>query len=183
MTPDENKQHAYMPAIMGCASFIELFSGLFSGNVSDPVGIANIICFTKRFLDKSEFTEERICLFFSMFRHKVAHVSRPYSVFDSHDVHNNNPLKNYPKRRITWYITATYKKPAIEIIAKNGELKKDRRPPWKQAPYSHICQINLKRMIKVFPNAVTGPKGYLNEIMCCQSVRNDFIKCMDSFYP
>ncbi len=39
MTPNENKQHAYMPAIMGCASFIELFSGLFSGNVSDPVGI------------------------------------------------------------------------------------------------------------------------------------------------
>jgi hypothetical protein len=184
MTPDKNHSHAYMPAVMECASFIELFAGLFAGKVSDPVIIMNILNFTNNFLDNTEFTEEHICLFFVMFRHKIAHVSRPYSVFDSHDVRPNNPLKNsYPRRRFTWKITATFKKPAIQIIPKAGDINKNRRPPWKTAPYSHICQINLKRMILELPKAVSGPHGYLNSLSADPVLRENFRKCMDSFYP
>ncbi len=183
MTPDENSSHAYMPAVMGCASFIELFAGLFAGQVSDPVGIKKILNFTNKFLDNSEFTEECVCLFFTMFRHKVAHVSRPYSIFDSHDVHQNNPLRNYPRRRFTWKITATFNKPTIQIISKAGNLKKTRHPPWKTASYSDICQINLKRMIKELPKAVLAPLGYLDSLSNNPNLRENFRRCMDSFYP
>ena len=182
MTPDHNRSHAYMPAVMGCASFIELFAGLFAGDI-DPVGIRNILNFTNHFLDNSEFTEERVCLFFAMFRHKVAHVSRPYSVFDSHNVRQTNPLRSYPRRRFTWKITATFKKPTIQIISNAGDLKKSRRPSWKTAPYSHICQINLKRMIQKLPEAVSGPHGYLNSLSTDPKLRQNFRRCMDSFYP
>lgn len=182
MTPNENKSHAYMPAVMGCASFIELLAGLYAGNLN-PVGISNILKFTNQFLDNSEFTEERICLFFAMFRHKVAHVSRPYSIFDSHDVKNSDPLKTYPQRRFTWKVTASFKNPAIQIIPKLGHLKKSRQPPWKGASYSHICQINLKRLIRALPDAVTGHKGYLAHLSTDCTLRKNFTKCMDSFYP
>ena len=171
-----------MPAVMGCASFIELFAGLFAGDI-DPVGIRNILNFANSFLDNSEFTEERVCLFFAMFRHKVAHVSRPYSVFDSHDVRQNNPLRSCPRRRFTWKITATLRKPAVQIISKAGDLQKSRRLSWKTAPYSHICQINLKRMIQELPEAVLGPNGYLNSLSTDPNFREKFRKCMDSFYP
>lgn len=172
-----------MPAVMGCASFIELFAGLYAGNIEKSVEIKNILTFTNIFLDNLEFTEERICLFFAMFRHKVAHVSKPYSVFDSHDVPKNNPLKNYPQRRFTWKITATFGNPAIQIITKTGDIKRTRRPSWKTASYSHVCQINLKRLIRKLPEAISGQHGYLAELSADQNVRNNFVKCMDLFYP
>lgn len=184
MTPDENRSHAYMPAVMGCASFIELFAGLFAGQVSDPVGILKILDFTNKFLDNSEFTQERICLLFAMFRHKVAHVSKPYSIFYSHDARpKDNPLKFLPPRRFTWKITATFNKPAIQIIPKLGHINKSRRPSWRTASYSHICQINLKRMIKELPESVSGLHGYLNNLSADPDLQENFRRCMDSFYP
>lgn len=183
MTPDENKSHAYMPAVMGCASFIELFAGLFSGAIN-PVGINNILKFTNRFLDNSEFTDESICLLFAMFRNKIAHVSRPY-IFDSHNgVGQNNPLKvKYPQRRFTWIITATFEKPAIQITPEAGKLNNQRHPSWKDASYSHICRINLKRLVRKLPEAVTGQRGYLVNLSKDPEARDYFRKCMDSFYP
>ncbi len=182
MTADEQGRHAYMPALMGCASFIELFSGLCAGKVSS-VGINNILRFTSRYLDTTEFSEERICIFFEMFRHKVAHVTRPYSVFDSHDVRQNSPLMRYPRRRLTWRITASYQKPSIQIIAKVGNIKRARRPEWKSAAYTHICKVNLKRMIQQLKEAITDQNGYLNSISIESDIRRKFVKCMDSFYP
>lgn len=182
MTADGQGRHAYMPALMACASFIELFAGLHAGKVSS-VGISNILKFTNRYLDATEFTEERICIFFEMFRHKVAHVTRPYSVFDSHDVSTNNPLRNYPPRRLTWRITTSYQKPSIQIIAKVGNIKRTRRPQWKSAAYSHICKVNLKRMIKQLQGAITGQNGYLNSLSIESDIRRNFVLCMDSFYP
>lgn len=183
MTPDAKGKHAYMPAVMGCASFIELFAGLFRGNVDKAVPIPEIVNFTNKYLDNSEFTEELVCLFFIMFRHKVAHVSRPYSVFDTHGVHGGHKLLlTYDRRRLSWEITATFKKPAIQIVPDRGEVKKSRRPSWKTAQYSHLCQIHLKRMIRELPNAIIGPCGYLNCLFRDYDARENFRKCMDSFY-
>jgi hypothetical protein len=182
MTPDEKGRHAYMPSVIGCASFLELFAGLHAGSV-DPVGIKNILSFANKYLDTSEFKEESVCIFFEMFRHKVAHVTRPYSVFDSHAVKPNSPLKNYPQRRLTWRVTASFQKPSIQIIQRSGKIKNSRRPPWKLASYSHICKINLKRMIRELPKAIIGPTGYLDSLAIDSDIRKKFVKCMDSFYP
>ena len=184
MTPNKDKSHAYMPAIMGCAGFLELFSGLYAGNVEDPVSIRNILNFTNQFLDNTEYTEECICLFFAMFRHKVAHLSRPYSVFDSHNVRSNHhPLLSYPRRRFTWIITATFEKPAIKIISKSANIKKTRRPSWKQVSFTHICRIHLKRLIRSLQEAVAGTSGYLNCLYCSPEIRENFKNCMDAFFP
>jgi len=183
MTPNRHGSHAYVPAVMGCASFIELFAGLFAGCINRSVGIKHILNFTKSFLDSSEFTEECVCLFFAMYRHKVAHLSRPYSVFDSYDVNKKNPLLNYLQRRFTWKITATETKPAIQIISQTGEVPKYRRPSWKTAQYTHICEIHLKRLIMELPKAVSGSSGYLKRLSADPKVRANFKKCMDSFYP
>lgn len=181
MTPDENKRHAYMPAVMACASFIELFSGLHAGKLNQ-VGLKNIVKFSRSYLDTTEFSEERVYLFFEMFRHKVAHVSRPYSVFYTHSVGTKSPLRNYPARTITWRITASFNSPAIEIISKAGSINKSRRPPWKTASYSHLCKINLKRMNRVLINSINGQNGYFESLTKDEELRRKFVKCMDSFY-
>ena len=78
---DKNYRHAYMPALITCISLIELFSGLYTGKLS-WIGLKGIIEYSEKFLDTSVYTYDRLAILYEMFRHKIAHLSQPYGVFN-----------------------------------------------------------------------------------------------------
>lgn len=182
MTPDSTGSHAYMPGLISCATIIELFSGLWHGEAKDPVPLNKIIEFMKQFFDGEEFTEEAVVMFFTMFRHKVAHVSKPYSVFRTHNVRRNNPLLNYPDRRFSWCVKANHSKPAILLEEKRGMVEDGRKPSWKSGDFEWLCTIHLKRLIKQIQESIFGATGYLYELKRSRERQEKFVGCMDEFY-
>jgi hypothetical protein len=115
LRPDEKGRHAYMPGLMTCISLLELLSGLFIGKLNG-IRLNGILRYTNQFMDSSTYTDERISILYEMFRHKIAHITQPYGIFDTYSVRSKkHVLRKYPRRRITWQVNASNRHTAIVI--------------------------------------------------------------------
>ena len=81
LTPDENKAHAYFPALMSCISFADLLSGLYAGKLEGQA-LKELKNYASKFMG-AEYTADRVDVLYQCFRHKVAHLAQPYAVFDT----------------------------------------------------------------------------------------------------
>ena len=175
---DEKGQHAYMPGLMTCISLLELLSGLFIGKLRG-IGLRGILHYSNQFMDSNTYTDERISILYEMFRHKIAHLTQPYGIFDTHSVAQNHILRRYPQRRITWQVNASNRHPAVDIQPRQGTLRND--PPWP-VNYTHRCVISLHRLKIDVPRSATGISGYLAHLKTNMQVQANFAKCMAQFY-
>jgi hypothetical protein len=163
---------------MMCISLLELLSGLFIGKLR-YIGLEGIIRYSKEFMDSSTYTDERISILYEMFRHKIAHLTQPYGIFETHSVHQNHLLRKYPQRRITWQVNASNKHPAVDIQPRQGILRNE--PPWP-VHYTHKCVISLHRLKIDIPRSATSTSGYLARLKIDWQAQKNFAKCMSQFY-
>jgi hypothetical protein len=69
--------HAYMPGLMTCLSFLDLLSGLYAGKVRGHNDV-HFLDFTRRFFPKGRYEEDHLRLLYIEFRHKLAHLAHPH---------------------------------------------------------------------------------------------------------
>ncbi len=176
---DANGRHAYMPALINCISLLELLSGLHAGKLK-YVGLSGIIDYTKKFMDANVYSSDRLAVLYEGFRHKIAHVTQPYGVFDTYTVGSNHQLRDKPQRLITWRVNATNRHPPVDIIPENGTLTKS--PPWP-VTYSHRCIVSIYRLKVDIPRSALGAGGYLENVKVDLKAQQNFCKCMLEFFP
>ena len=181
---DRDKRHAYMPALMACISLLELFAGLYSGQLKF-IRLDGIIKYSEKFLDSNIYTADKLSILYEMFRHKIAHNTQPYGVFNTHSVGNKCRLNQQSKRLITWQVNATNRNPPIDIIPKAGNLINmrlgKRRPPWPVS-YTHKCTISIHRLKVDFSRSATGKSGYLEHLKADSTAQKNFETCMLEFF-
>jgi hypothetical protein len=176
---DPNGRHAYMPGLMTCVSLLELLSGLYAGKLK-KIGLDGIINYTKKFMDSNAYSSDRLAVLYEAFRNKIAHITQPYGVFDTHSVRENHILKNMPERRITWKVNAANRYPPIDIISENGKLTKS--PPWPVS-YSHRCIVSIHRLKVDIPKSALKSGGYLEHVSNDPDAQINFLKCMRDYFP
>jgi len=175
---DANGRHAYMPALITCISLLELFSGLYIGKLRF-ISLKGIIKYAEKFMDSNDYSSDRLTVLYLMFRHKIAHLGRPYGIFDTDTVSHQNReyLREGPRRLISWRVNATDRHPPIEIIPENGTPSES--PPWPVF-FSHRCIVSIYRL-KV--DIVKSARSYLEHVRMDIKAQNKFCKCIEEFFP
>jgi hypothetical protein len=110
---DANRHHAYFPALITCIGFLDLLSGLYAGKL-DGHGLTELKNYVARFMDGTKYDPLRIDVLYLTFRHKLAHLSFPYVVFDTKT--DRRKLADHKHRRITWKVNASKRKLPIELV-------------------------------------------------------------------
>jgi hypothetical protein len=165
---DAKGRHAYMPALITCISLLELFSGLYSGKLRN-IGLKGIIKYAEKFMDSSDYSSDRLTVLYLMFRHKIAHLGRPYGIFDTD--------REGPRRLISWRVNATDRHPPIEIIPENGTPRES--PPWSVF-FSHRCIVSIYRLKVDIPKSA---RSYLEHLKKHKNAQDKFCKCIKEFFP
>jgi hypothetical protein len=75
LRPDENRSHAYFPALITCISFAELLSGLHAGNLESRDALKKLDDYASDFMDRTVYDSDRLEILYKMLRHKVAHLA------------------------------------------------------------------------------------------------------------
>lgn len=177
---DSNRRHAYMPALLTCTSLLDLLACLYAGGLR-PKGQKHILKYAQDFMDQRAYPRVSIALLWQMFRHKVAHATQPYGVYDSHSGDKkNNPLRGQRRMWVTWKICASNRSRPIEVIERHGILEE--RPPWP-TPYTHRCTISLYRLKVDVPASVLKHTGYLACLKADSKARAHFRDCMQTIFP
>lgn len=176
LRPDEQNRHAYMPALIACTGMIELYACLLCGNLESK-GIERIVEFANRFMNTEHYSETALKVLWDVFRHKVAHVSRPYGVR-----HVTKLNSNGERCLVTWEVTEFDREPAIQIAEELGRIPKDRRPTWHSGCYTHRCIVHLPTIARDIKNAISGPEGYIQSVCKESKLQKNFKKCMDQCF-
>jgi hypothetical protein len=114
------------------------------------------------------------------FRHKLAHLSFPYVVFD---ITNRKEYTGQKQRRITWSVHASRRKLPIEVLDFTSQqfLRKTLRP-W---PVHYNCRavISVRTFQSDIIKSIYGPSGYLRLLENDRLARERFAKCMKMIFP
>ena len=180
MKRDARGDHAYFPALITCIAFADALSGLYAGDLRNQ-RLKELKRYAEKFM-KAEYTSDprRLDILYEALRHKIAHLAYPYPVFDTV---TKRAFQGQPRRRVTWTVYASKRRPAIAIddFPKPKLLVKTLRP-W---PVSYNCRIKVS--VRSFQSDVVrsiyGPSGYLQHLKSDQAARARFAKCMIEYFP
>jgi hypothetical protein len=190
LRPDA-KSHAYFPALITCIAFAELLSGLYAGKLDDqPVaktgktrprqrqgGLEKLKRYVSKFMDTATYDADRLDILYECFRHKVAHLAQPFAVFDTH---SKKRFLTQQKRRITWTVLETERRPAIEIVRKKCAKQIERAvTPWPVF-YDHRVSISVPTLAS---DIIDSIPRYLDFLRKDQDARDRFKKCMNVYFP
>lgn len=165
-----NVTHAYFPALSACCGTLEYLTGLFQGKLN-RIGWQQIALFAERYLPQPDFNGEAVRVLFEVLRHSVAHRGIASGVWIDR---NQGPGAG---RRITWKISADAKRPACDIVAQAGILRKD--PPWP-CHYTHRVHIHLLALsIDIRKSA----SAYSEDLAHDVQLQKNFENCMRRLYP
>ena len=103
MTGNEKRDHAYFPALITCIGFLDLLSGLHAGKV-DGHGLKDLKKYAARFMNSKNYSPIHLTILYECFRHKIAHLSTPYLVFDTVTKAKAFGGHRHQRRRITWTV-------------------------------------------------------------------------------
>lgn len=160
--------HAYFAALGASCGFLEYMAALFSGHVNG-VGWQQVAAWTERFMPQPDYDRETTRIFFSAFRHSVAHRGIATGIWVDR--------KMKPHNRITWKLLANSRRPACSLVAESGTLVKD--PPWP-CKYSHRMHVHLKGLELDLSAAL--PR-YISAIAKEPKLLENFSSCMRQLYP
>jgi hypothetical protein len=179
LTADANRSHAYFPALITCIGFLDLLSGLYAGKLEGH-SLGELKLYAARFMNGADYESLRLEVLYLAFRHKLAHLSFPYLVFDTT---TKRGYSGKQQRRITWTVQATKRKPPIELIDYDPPLfmKKSVRP-W---PVDYNCRaiISVRSLQIDIVKSIYGKTGFLSHLTTDTAGRERFAKCMKDLYP
>jgi hypothetical protein len=179
LTRSSRRDHAYFPALITCISFADFLSGLHAGKL-DGHGLKELRAYAAKFLDNAKYDPYRIGVLYECLRHKVAHLGQPYIVFDTA---TKPKTLSGQRRRITWTVYASKRKPPIELIDYPKPLfMKKTKTPWRVS-YDCRIQISVRSLAADIGKSIYGPKGYLGYLQTDKSARERFAKCMVHYFP
>jgi hypothetical protein len=179
LTGNAKRSHAYFPALITCIGFLDLLSGLYAGRLEGH-GLSDLKLYCARFMNAAHYDPLRLEILYLAFRHKLAHLSFPYLVFDTS---TKREYSGHKQRRITWTVQATRRKPPIELIDYNSpQIMKKSLRPW---PVSYDCRvvISVRSFQTDIVKSIYGSAGLLSYIKSDATARSRFAKCMKVFYP
>jgi len=160
--------HAYFAALGASCGFLEYMAALFSGHVNG-VGWQQVAAWTERFMPQPDYDRETTRVFFSAFRHSVAHRGIATGIWVDR--------KMTPHNRITWKLLANSRRPACTLVAERGILLKD--PPWP-CKYTHRMHVHLKGLEVDLAMAL---RKYASAIVADPKLLENFSSCMRQLYP
>jgi hypothetical protein len=177
LTMDRRRRHAYFPALIRCISFLDFLGGLHAGNIESH-SLRELREYAKKFMDGADYDGLRLSILYEGFRHKIAHLSDPYPVFDTAA---KSKKFTAPHRRIAWTVYAGKRQPPIKLIPHPKPiLLKKTRTPWAVS-YDHRIQISLRSFANDIVKSINGPSGYLRHLQSDSSSRKNFEKAMQKF--
>jgi hypothetical protein len=179
LTADANRHHAYFPALITCIGFVDLLSGLHAGKLEGH-SLGELKKYAARFMDGANYDSLRLEILYLAFRHKIAHLSVPYVVFDTA---TRKEFKSQKRRRITWTVHAGKRAVPIELadLPTPVFLKKTLRP-W---PVSYDCRVivSVRKFQIDIIRSIYGPAGYLECLRSNSIAREHFARCMKVLFP
>jgi hypothetical protein len=179
LTANAKRDHAYFPALITCIGFLDLLSGLYAGRLEGH-SLSELKSYAAKFMNIKKYDPQLIEIMYLVFRHKLAHLSFPYLVFDTA---TRKELAKHKHRRITWTVHASKRPTAIELIdfATPTFFKKSLRP-W---PVHYDCRVVIS--VRTFQidivKSIYGPAGYLRCLQSGPIAREHFAKCMKVLFP
>jgi hypothetical protein len=178
LTPNKNGHRAEFPALITCIGFAELLSSLYAGNLESN-GLANLKNYAVRFMDTTKYDPVRLEILYFLFRHKLAHLSFPHSVFDTA---SRSQLRHQKHRRITWSVYSGKRRLPIELDDHAVKHLKKALRPW---PISYDCRalISVRSLQTDIVKSIYGPSGYLACLKAELIAREHFAKCMRAMFP
>jgi len=176
LTKNLAEKHAYFPALISCIGFLEFLGGLNSGRLRGNAH-SRIVSYALEFMDTEHYSSANLEILYKCFRHKVAHLSHPYYVFDT----EKEGIEG-PRKLITWTVCASDRKPAIELKSCGNKKLRKMSPPW-EVQYDHRVHIWVRRLMQDLINSTKGPTGYLCALEADRTKREHFAKCMKEFFP
>ena len=176
LTRDENKAHAYFPALMSCISFADLLSGLYAGKL-EGYALKELRNYTSKFLG-AEYTADRIDVLYECFRHKVAHLAQPYAVFDTQS--KSKTFGGQGRRLITWTVRASGPRPPIQIVAQSAPNQiVGAATPWP-VQYDHRAFVSVRSLAS---DVEKSAQKYMRCLATDAAARENFKKCMVTYFP
>jgi hypothetical protein len=174
LTPNRKDECAYFPALITCIAFVEFLSGLYAGNLDGPA-LEQIKNYAAAFMSP-DYTVDRLDILYECFRHKVAHLALPYAVFDTDT--KAKTFSGQSKRLITWTVDSGRRKPSIQIVQENQQVKAA-VTPWP-VHYDHRAIVYLCRLAYDIRRSL--PK-YLHHLEINATARCNFKTCMRPIFP
>jgi hypothetical protein len=179
LTADVNRHHAYFPALITCIGFLDLLSGLYAGRIEGH-SLSELKSYAARFMNAANYGPLHLAVLYLAFRHKLAHLSFPYLVFDTA---TRKEFVGQKHRRITWSVHASKRNPPIELVDFTTPIlfKKSVRP-WD---VSYNCRVHISvRTFQIdITNSIYEPAGYLQCLQSELTARSNFAKCMKVLFP
>jgi hypothetical protein len=178
LTADANRSHAYFPALITCIGFLDLLSGLYVGNIEGH-SVSELKSYAARFMDRTKYHPLHLEILYLVFRHKIAHLSVPYLVFDTA---RRKEFVGQKHRRITWSVHAGKRSSPIEVIDHAPKPFKRSLRPW-DVSYSCRVHISVRTFQIDVTNSIYGTTGYMQHLQSDLIARENFAKCMKVLYP
>jgi hypothetical protein len=129
-------------------------------------------------MDAKDYDPLHLEVLYIAFRHKLAHLSIPYVVFDT-----ALKMANRKRRRITWTVHASKRSAPIELVDYDPPrfIEKALRP-WD---VSYDCRVHISvRSFQIdITNSIYGPAGYLRHLQSDLAAQENFAKCMKVLFP
>jgi hypothetical protein len=162
--------HAYFPALGACYGMLEYLTALHRGNIMG-IGWQQVADWARDFLPQPDYDRETIRILFDAFRHPVAHRGIASGVWVDRNYRHGQG------RRLTWKVLADAKRPACQVVAESGQLRRD--PPWP-CSYTHRVHIHLRAFQVDIRDAA---KSYADALATNGSLLLNFESCMRQLYP
>jgi hypothetical protein len=179
LTANANRHHAYFPALITCIGFADLLSGLYAGKLEGH-GLSELKCYAAQFMDPSKYDPLRLEILYLAFRHKLAHLSFPYVVFDTT---SKKEFSGHKQRRVTWTVHASKRTPPIELVDfQTPKVLQKTLRPWS---VSYNCRVIISvRTLQIdIIKSIYGPTGYICRLQSEPVARERFARCMKVLFP
>jgi hypothetical protein len=174
------RDYAEFPALITCIGFLDLLSGLYAGKIEGH-GLGDLKRYAARFMDVANYDPLRLEILYLAFRHKIAHLSFPYVVFDT--ATKRKEYTGQKQRRVTWTVYPSKRTIPIELddLTTPKYLTKS-VTPWDMS-YDCRALISVRKIQIDIIRSIYGPKGYLGYIQSDLIGRESFAKCMKVLFP
>jgi hypothetical protein len=174
LTADANREHAYMPALMAVIAHIDYLSGLNAGDVEDH-SIDDLVRLVREHMP-SRYPDHELRVLYVAFRHKLAHLSHPYFVFDTA---SDGRLKGGQPMLLTWTITEEAHEPPLHIERIDPpRVLVQTFCPW-ETRYDHRMHISIRTLAD---DAIKLSAAYLEKLRRDPQLWEKFQGCMKEFY-
>jgi hypothetical protein len=163
------------PALFICIAFTDLLGGLHAGKLWP--NLEDLKRYAAKFIRHSGYTPDQLNMLYECLRHKVAHLTYPYAVFDTVA---SKIFKSQPKRLVTWTIYDRRPQSNSSSTRARVSLRKTkRRGAFRTMLGSKFECADFTYIIK----SIRGPRGYLKHLESDTGARGNFAKFLKGYFP